>query len=244
MKYRLFSEDQPSDEPTFFKIPSISFRVILKPILCVLLIYANSAVAQETKERDNKIVITFAPLALADIFDGPSCRLGAELKVRRNISCAVEGGGYLKYVDVNKINTKGFLIKPTVKYYLNKNSRIGGRYLALEYMFKDQDYDFEDSMATGEIHFERQYAMKRTVNTLSVKYGDLINYGQYFILEWYAGIGVRHIRSKSALTKEEENMILSGSEYGCLLSEDFIRKTGTMVYPNFLIGLKIGLRID
>jgi hypothetical protein len=235
--------EQPLKE-SFLRIPQLypgsgKYRLLL----FFIFVFQSNMSGQKGHYRDNKFFVALSPLALADIFDGASGRVSAEFKLHRNITLSTEGGTYFNYIHTSKIDPRGFLVKPCVKYYLNKDGVAGGRYLALEYLYKNQDYDFKDSMATASIRFERQYPMNRVVHSLSVKYGNVANYGRHFILEWYCGAGVRYIRSKSGLTTNEADAILEGDENGCLFQESFIRKTGNIFSPNIVAGIKIGYSI-
>jgi hypothetical protein len=200
------------------------------------------SIVSAQKPTDNSIIINMSPLSLIDVFDGASLRAGGEVKLNRNISAAVEAGYYLTYLKATKINPQGFLIRPSVKYYLNKQTS-SGKYVALEYQYKNQRYDFRDSIVLNATRFEKQYAMKRAVHSLVFKFGHLKNIGKNFILEWHCGVGIRHIRSHSDLSKEEADGILTGEAGDCPMQEDFIRLTGTRIFPDFHGGIKIGYRI-
>jgi hypothetical protein len=215
---------------------------MLKKYLFLLVITALSKNSFGQSVLDNSIIITVSPLALVDFFDGASLRLGTEVKLHRNISVAVEGGHYLKYLKSTKINPSGYLVRPSVKYYLNKQN-CTGKYISFEYQYKNQGYDFNDSIVMNTMRFEKQYTMKRIVNSAVFKYGSLRNLGKNYILEWHCGIGLRHIRSHSNLTGQEENGILTGEAGDCPIQEDIIRMTGTRIFPDFRAGIKIGYRI-
>jgi hypothetical protein len=191
--------------------------------------------------KDNALLITVSPLALADMYDGASLRLGAETKLNQKVGLALEGGTYLTYLKSTKINPQGFLIRPSVKYYFSQKSP--GKFLAVEYMYKDQKYNFIDSIVLNNNRFEKEYGMKRIVHSVVVKYGKLIDLGKKFVFEWYLGVGVRYMRSHSTLTPEEEDGILSGEAGDCPIQEDIIRLTGTHIYPDFRGGVKIGYKI-
>ena len=205
------------------------------------IVFTNAFNAQELA-TDNSILVTMSPLALTDMFDGPSLRLGSEVKMRRNIAAVLEGGYYLHYLKSTKIDPSGYLIRPSLKYYLNKQN-CSGKYIALEYQYKNQDYDFRDSIVMDGSRFEKEYAMKRVIHSVVFKYGKLKNIGNHLTLEWYCGAGIRHIRSHSDLTAAEENGILTGEAGDCPIQEDFIRLTGTRIFPDFRAGIKIGYRI-
>jgi hypothetical protein len=205
------------------------------------LLFSSAVTAQKSKE-DSVLILSLAPLALTDVFDGASLRLGGEYKIGRNTAVAIEGGPYLKYLKATKIDPHGFIVRPSVKRYLNGQD-CSGRYIALEYQYKNQGYDFRDSIVIGPERFEKQYAMKRVVNSLVFKYGNLKKYGRHFVLEWFCGVGIRHIRSHSNLSKEEADGILTGEAGDCPIQEDIIRLTGTRIFPDFSAGIKIGFGI-
>lgn len=209
----------------------------------LLALFSVSAYAQDEALPDNKLLLTLAPLALVDLFDGASYRPGFEVKLKRNIAFAFQGGGYVNYLQSTKINPTGFVLKPSVKYYIDQQQRTSGRYVAIEYQYKNQGYDFRDSIAIADTRYYRQYGMRREVNCLSFKYGNLRNYGRYFVLEWYGGLGIRYMQSRSDLSALEEDGVLPGRRVECPLQENLIRITGNRVYPNFLLGIKLGYRV-
>ncbi|WP_333809220.1 hypothetical protein [Flavobacterium sp.] len=194
------------------------------------------------QNKENNFIVTLAPLALIDIYDGASVRIGSEIKLHQNVSFGLEGGSYLTYLKSTKINPNGYLIRPIVKYYLNKQNCFG-KYIALEYQYKNQTYEMRDSIRMEADTYEKQYGMKRIIHSAVFKYGNLKNIGENFLLEWYCGIGIRHIRSFSNLTGEESDGILTGEEGDCPIQEDIIRLTGTRIFPDFRLGIKLGFRL-
>lgn len=211
--------------------------------ISLLALFSINAYSQDETNPDNQLLLTLAPLALIDLFDGASYRPGFEVKLKRNIAFAFQGGGYVNYFQSTKINPKGVVLKPSVKYYLDRQHRTSGRYVAVEYQYKSQDYDFRDSIAIVDTRTYRQYGIRRTVNCLSFKYGNLKNYGRHFVVEWYGGLGIRYMQSRSELSALEEDGVLPGRRLECPLQENLIRITGNRVYPNFLLGIKIGYRV-
>lgn len=210
-------------------------------ILLIFLAFSKIVSAQSPAEG-NTLIMTISPLALGDVFDGASIRLGAEVTLRDNIALAFEGGYYLEYLKSTKIDPHGFLLRPSIKRYLNKKNGTG-KFIAIEYMYKNQGFDFRDSIVVETDRFEKQYTMKRVIHSAVFKYGNLIPIGKKFTLEWHCGVGVRHIRSDSNLTPEEEDGILTGEAGDCPIQEDIIRLTGTRIFPDFRAGIKIGYKI-
>jgi hypothetical protein len=215
-------------------------KLLLSNFYLFVVVFVSLKSYAQSQADDKALIVTVSPLALADIYDGASFRLGAEAKLNQKVGLALEGGTYLKYLKATKINPEGFLIRPSVKYYFSRKSP--GKFVALEYMYKDQKFDFRDSIALNNNRFEKEYGIKRIVHSVVVKYGKLMNLGKNFVFEWYLGVGVRYMRSHSTLTAEEEDGILSGEEGSCPIQEDIIRLTGTRIFPDFRGGVKIGYR--
>ena len=210
----------------------------LKFLTAFLIIGLGHAVAQKN-EKEAILILTVAPLALIDIYDGASFRAGGELFVKKNISVALHGGTYIDYLKATKIDPKGFLIKPSVRYYMPKKKY--RRYLALEYMHKEQEYAFVDKLVVNEVGQEMKYGMSRKVHALNFKYGKIVNLGRHFILDWYLGVGVRKIKSANDLSDDQQQFVNSvGNE--CTAQENLIRQTGNLIYPDFQLGLKLGFK--
>lgn len=215
----------------FSKIAYLSFVVV----------WTVSVQAQDTAKKP--YILTVAPLSLVDLYDGASFRPGIEIPLRGQIAIGFGSGVYLPYLNATKIRPHGYIIRPSLKYYFTKNGAPTGRYVEGEYFFKDQDYIFKDILEIENLRYEKRYAMKRKINGLSFKYGRVLLLGKGFRLDYYAGIGIRYIDSESDLTKSESDAILTGAEGDCTLQEDIIRKIGHYWYPNFLLGIKIGLEL-
>lgn len=206
--------------------------VIKKCLILIIFAISNCSLSAQKNLKDNSLIVSMSPLALVDVFDGASLRVDGEVKIKKNYAAALETGFYLPYLKATKIEPHGILIRPSFKKYLNDQT-CSGKFIALEYMYKNQGYDFRDSIVIDTDRFEKQYTMKRLIHSLVFKYGNLKNIGSHFILEWHLGLGIRHIRSHSSLTKEEEDGILTGEEGDCPIQEDIIRLTGTRIFPDF-----------
>jgi hypothetical protein len=217
--------------------------ILIQKLICLLLFASLHNIASaQTPVKDNSVIISLSPMALADIFDGASVRLNGEIKIAPAYAAGLEGGFYLPYLKATKIEPHGFLIRPSIKKYLNGKTN-SGKFIALEYMYKKQGFDFRDSIVIDTDRYEKQYTIKRQVHSIVFKYGKLINIGKRLVLEWYCGIGIRHIRSHSNLTAAEEDGILTGEAGDCPVQEDIIRLTGTRIFPDFRGGIKVGLSL-
>ena len=213
---------------------------IFRSVILLLLSSLNPLWSQE-EQKQKRHLITLSPLALADVFDGASIRPGFEMQLNNRFSTGLETGFYVPYLNATKIKPKGFVIKPMLRYWLQPEKE--NNYLAVEYMFKQQDYQYKDSLEISENRYEKKYSMKRHIHALSIRYGRMKQLGKNFVLDCYAGIGIRHIRSTSDLTPIESDAILSGIDGDCPLQQDILRITGRHLYPNFLLGVRIGYRL-
>ncbi|MGV3698259.1 DUF3575 domain-containing protein [Flavobacterium sp.] len=213
-----------------------------KKFLFPALVFAWSTVTMgQNDTKDKYLMLTLAPLALLDIYDGASLRGGAEFRFNERLAVTFQGGTYLKYLNATKIDPEGYLVRPGIKYYLSK--RKYQRYIALEWMHKEQSYDFLDKLIVDEVGVEKQYGMKRKINAVTVKYGKLVNLGSQWVLDWYVGLGIRRIDSQADLSSEEIEYIDSvGND--CTMQENLIRQRGNMIYPDLALGVKIGYELN
>ncbi|NMH26930.1 hypothetical protein [Flavobacterium silvaticum] len=196
-------------------------------------------------QTPNKLWVGISPLALIDLYDGASVRLSAETKINPCFSAVVEGGFYLKYLPIDRISPKGFLIKPSIKCYLNKKGLYSGYYLGAEYMYKKIDYQLNDSISINDVGSAKQYPMRRTLNVVSLKFGHVEDWGDNWILELYVGLGVRFTDSKAfGLTpQQEEGRFKTNADCEECNAGFYLRQTGNLTQLNLTAGLKIGYRI-
>lgn len=211
----------------------------------VLFCFFQTAVwAQDTDVNsiDRLVLLTIAPLALVDIYDGASYRLGGEISAGRKLAFALEAGGYLNYLKATKINPKGYIIKPEIKYYIRHHKKSDRKFISLEYGFKDQEYGFRHKLFVEENPMERKYQMFRKIHTATFKYGISRNIGKRFNLQYYGGIGLRFLHSRRALSETDRQIISEGTD-DCSMQENLIKVEGRKLLPNFQLGLQVGLGI-
>ena len=201
--------------------------------------------SEENKQRgiDNKLSFFVPLLPLIDPYSGLSLRLGSEFKIYRNTSMCIEAGGYfysqpkLSWLD----NLSGFITKASLKYYLNKKKLTVGNYVLIDYIYKQQNYTFADSVKIDNIPtFQKKYSVDKLVNGITIKYGYTYIFNKLIYLDLYVGAGVRVIKLKTNLTNTETNNILTGEGNGSF-TESLIKAKG--VIPNLNAGIKIGFRI-
>jgi hypothetical protein len=197
----------------------------------------------ENKKNENKASVYIPVLPFIDLFSGISYRIGSEVKIHNIFSAYFEGGSFF-YNQPNGSwleNVTGGVGKIGLKIYLNKNKLSAGKYIAIDYLYKNVEYLATDSIRIDKNpSFQKKYKIEKFVNAFAIKYGETFFVGSRIIIDLYAGIGVRFINSHKDLNKLEENGILYGEGNGSLTGSA-VRTSGTV--PNINAGLKIGYRI-
>lgn len=205
--------------------------------------FTNICFAQHEIPIENKISIKTSPLSLIDPFGGYSYRIGTEFKISRNIAATIEYGRYFsigKSDKINlKLNTRGFIIKPELKMYLNNRKQTQGKYIALEFLFKKINFDYKDSIKlSSQPVFQKKYNIFKNIYCINAKYGKLNIYTNKFVFEWYIGIGLRFINGHTSLSKEESDGVLTGENHGDIIGK--LQREISHIYPNLNAGIKIG----
>jgi hypothetical protein len=218
-------------------------------ILFIILISTKIVCGQKDSVVDNRFCINTAPLSFIDVFGGNSYRIGLEYKLYKNIAHSIEIGKYFNYSAKGfftplKINPQGFIIRTSLKYYLNKKSRTVGDYLSIEYLYKNITFDYLDSIRIKPNPvFQKQYTIHKEISAVTIKYGSTKIFKNRFVIDLYAGIGARFFtKGYSTLTPEEEAGVLTGENHDDLVGG------GQRVYkdfwiPNLNAGIKLGFRV-
>ena len=191
----------------------------------------------------NKLCVTVSPLALMDLWTGPSYRGGAEFKVYKNFSIAFEGGKYFPNALELFINNQGFTINTELKYYIERKNTNTGAYVSLEYFYKEQNYNFYDSfygkhlspLIDGPTYF-KTFNVSKYVTALTAKIGGMAVSKYNFVFDGYIGLGIRFKNAISSLDKDDKPK--DDSE-----SLSVINWFGKLILPNFELGVKIGYKI-
>jgi hypothetical protein len=212
-------------------------------LFTLLLITACHCLSQKTGPDDPKLSIKTSPLALIDIYGGYSWRIGTEFKAQQNKAVSLEYGRYFTYGDnpnVNqKLDTKGYIIRAELKKYLNKEKLCSGRFISLEYLYKNITFNYLDSIKEGSNPtFQKEYTIFKNISAFTVKYGSLTIPVNRFVWEWYVGAGVRICTGHNTLTPGEEKGLLTGEGHGDLISAG--QREINYVLPNISAGFKLG----
>ncbi len=206
----------------------------------------SQEIRNEWKE-DLKLWINTPPLALIDMFAGPSYRLGFEFKLHRNVSLSLEAGKYYSYdvkggLALPQEGIHGFIIRPEIKFYLNDEKKTIGNYIALEYLHKEITFNYSDSIAIKPMPtYEKTYTIYKAINCFSFKYGEVSIIKKHFVFEWYVGAGIRIAKGNTNLTDDEQTHILTGEHHGDIIGGG--QRAPTYILPNLNFGIKLGYKI-
>ena len=208
----------------------------------IILLYSQLFFSQSNEGKDNIFCIKTNPLSLVDVYGSYSYRIGLETKIYKKIAFSAEAGNYFNYGKNDEIrdNTKGHIIKPEVKWYVNKNGRTDGDFVSLEYTYKDISFDWKDSIpTTSEPNRVINYRIHKNINCLTAKIGNLKVYTNNFIFEWFVGIGLRISKGNDSLTDEERDRIRAYDESEISSAQ----KNVNYFLPNLSLGIKVGYRL-
>lgn len=217
----------------------------LTTIIFLLLAQLLHAQTESVKEN-NRFSLKVAPLPLLDIYGGNSWRLGTEFKLKNNIALSLEYGKYFSYSAKGffapmLLDTKGNVIRAEVKLYQNQDKLCLGDYFSLEYQYKHITFDYEDSISIApNPTYQKRYTIYKEISCLTFKVGNLSVYKNHFLVEFYAGVGLRfYLGGYNTLSDEERSGLLTGEGHGSL-SGDAQRVNAFFVLPNLNVGLKLG----
>jgi hypothetical protein len=152
----------------------------------------------------NKFFLFTSPLLIFDFFSIPIVSLGSEYFIKDNISLSAEYG--VKFLSINFrrpnvsfLKDKALTYRFETKWYnginLTKNVHLN-EYLALEFRKIRSQYNnnikyFERNNSNQNNYTTDNYATKKTVTILNLKYGLLVPLGNRFYFDFYSGFGIR-----------------------------------------------------
>lgn len=187
-----------------------------------------------------KLVVKLAPLSLVPVYINPCVKAGVEYRFNNPMALYGEVGSFI-------YSAKGFTSKLEFKYYLRESIYRAREcnYISAELYYKREAYDTYDTITPdpvdGEVGFPKtEYSVFKQVQCFTVKYGVMQVYRRGFVLDFYAGLGIRFKQATNTLSAEDNANMPATSDYGPNL---FINKAGNFIYPNFDAGVKIGWRI-
>jgi hypothetical protein len=192
--------------------------------------YAHGTLAQY-----NNFNVRTAPFALLDVYSGSCLKVGLEFRVFGNNSMTLEGGSYLRNWN-GMSNTKGHILEVGIRHYFSQEQNSIGRYIAVSGSYKEQSFEYRDSIMTSNPYFT-EYKTQKYVTCVNVNFGQSYIRKQRILFDVYAGLGIRIKNIQSTLSAEEFEL---AQRYGDSQSLYFMVTPGKFIWPNVNLGLRIG----
>lgn len=210
----------------------------MQKFVFLLFIISNFSFGQNSVGNDSKVSVKISPLSLIQPFVGPCAKLSIEYRVKNNIAFQNEIGIFFH-------SSSGFETRFEVKRYIEQPDKTIGNYFSMELFYKYQYYTTPYVIDTAD-PYEQNYLIlepfdvNKHVESLTFKYGQLNVFKYGFIIDAYCGLGIRFQQIKNSLSTDDNASLPPTSDYGPNLILDKARNT---IYPNLLLGVKIGFRV-
>ncbi len=210
--------------------------------LLLLLLFLNlqaNIFGQNDISPNTQLLVKIAPLPLIDFFGNNACILSIEGK-RQSLSVSADLGFLYHSIGYGLQNNRGFVGGIEVRKYLKKQAH---KYFALGLRYKDQAYDYTDSIAiAGTPKYGKEYTYEKKVTAFNVMYGiQKVRVESRFLVNAYIGLGIK-IKSTTGLGLTEEEA--QNRDYGDSQVLPLLNKVGDHVFPNPLLGVKIGYALN
>lgn len=206
----------------------------------------------------NKWFLYTSPLQAIDAFSTPMLTLGTEYFIKNNISLSAEYGK--KYTDlpdrgfnVSFLKNKGALYRIEAKWYnainLTNNVHLN-EYLGLEYrLIKSQFneniryFDF-DSRNSNDFFTVDDFATKKSVSIINLKYGILLPLGKQLYFDFYSGFGVR-IKNFEYINLEYNPSIhtIENDDEWLITDYNQFQNRNIKTFFNYSLGFKFGIKL-
>jgi len=210
--------------------------------------------------QKNNVIIKFCPLALFDMASFPTIQGGVELKISNKISWYNEFG--IQYFvpptqkyDTSFLSPHGYKIKTEIRYYFhNKNQQYKRKasrdfYFAANAFFTHQTYNTEISyypVTDSSQYLIDGFGVKKDVWGLNLVGGCQKKIGKKFMLDFYAGFGVR-FRYVNTVGKEfayGKDVLITPIDVNVIGTKNRIEAEGGFSSaPNFSCGIRICYRL-
>lgn len=153
----------------------------------------------------NTFYIYTSPIQSIDFFSTPMLTLGTEYFFKNNLSLSLEYGNQLNSNSPNDYNieylkNRGALYRIETKWYnginwtrnVHLNEYLGFELRVIKSQFNDYiNYSERDSPMEEYINITDDYATKKNVTILNLKYGIFVPIGKKLYIDCYSGFGLR-----------------------------------------------------
>jgi len=194
--------------------------------------YVKPLIGIDTRDDSMPLRSIFIePVALLDIANGQSVRIGAEYPLYRKWAASATGGVYFG-------NKQGWMVKGEIKKYIG-SPFVGKRYLSAEYAYRVTAYDQTDSIRIKP-DYERNYMIGKFVTSVRFKFGGMQLLAHHLFFEYYFGAGIRYRAATSSLTKNEYDNIDYNTD-GSLIYP-YTSTISHAIRPDITAGIRFGIR--
>ena len=210
----------------------------MRIIVVLFYLISISCFSQKATDFDNRMCIKVSPLSFITPYVGPCGKLSFEYKMKNNIAFQNEVGVFF-------YSSKGYEIKFEAKLYIDNSDFVHGRYFSVELFYKHQSYTTPLVVDTAD-PYEQNYIVlqpfdvNKNVESLTFKYGLLSVFKFGFITDVFCGLGIRFQQTRNSLSASDNENLPPTTDYGPNLILDKARNS---IYPNIVMGVKIGFRI-
>ena len=174
----------------------------------------------------NKLAIKLCATSYHVPFVGRSARIGVEYRIKPFYSLEHELGFFFD-------NSTGYLFRTDVKKYFKKYN--DGTYLAIDLFHKYQTYSNTDTI----LGVLKSYTVRKNIETISLKYGQVVTFKFGLLLDFYCGLGVKFQQNKNSLSSEDNSNLPPLHDYN---TNWILNRAQNRIYPNLMAGIKIGYR--
>lgn len=214
-----------------------------------------------TRLNKNTLFLYTSPLQVLDIFSTPMLTLGTEYFLRDNFSLNMEYG--IKYTNlpirdnnISYLKNQGHTYRFEAKWYnginLTGNVKLN-EYLGLEYRLLKSQYNdninyFLEEEKTEETwgnSITDDFATKKNVTIINLKYGLLVPIGKKLYFDFYTGFGLRIKRFKHINLEYDRSIhrIDYSDDFTLFEYRDFKEDYNKKSFFNYALGCKLGVKL-
>ncbi|MGK7395631.1 MAG: hypothetical protein ACNS62_13720 [Candidatus Cyclobacteriaceae bacterium M3_2C_046] len=204
---------------------------------------------QISKRSGHGTVLKISPLNMIDFFHALPMALEYELNDHTNLQHEL---GFViprfgPQAEDDFKNMYGIRSKHEIRHYTKETYPGNFKYLALEFLFNYIWYNTETvqgvnvSGAPGFDYFQfRNNRMHRWVHGFHLKFGSQKLHSDFFITDFYFGLGLRLINISTAREFDQDTF----AENDGLWENLPVNDTGINVFPSATLGIKFGLKLN
>ncbi|WP_397446283.1 hypothetical protein [Polaribacter sp. R77954] len=205
----------------------------------------------------NSVFLYTSPLQFLDFFNEPMATLGTEYFLRNNISVSGEYGFRNSAFNdrehnVTFLTEKASIFRVETKWYnvINFTKNVhSDEYLSIEYRQINSNYNdninYYNRDNTIQYDFiTDDFATKKTVSIINLKYGILVPLGKKMYFDFYSGFGIRtkkfdHINLEYNKQIHQINFSDDLSLFEIREFKDYNQKS----FLNYSLGFKFGIKL-